>query len=233
MTMPYIGGLAGYRTARTTQPRIVFRDGKWETHPFPAGVIINGTLSRDPLNTGDIDVLRPGLLMGKVTATGLYASSILGVTTAAEAIGSTDITAAAATVTELVRRVGATGTFKLIGPPAANGVVAIETVTYSAASGTSITATAIVNAFVSGSLIVPTDGSETPITIIPDGNGIKVTDQDGTSENQPFALCPIGGVLLSSQIVNWPSDTSIREWIVGAMTQQGAGRFVFDHLYLA
>jgi len=230
MSEQYIPGLPGVRTARTASHRIVFRQG-WERY-LGQGKIIDGSKARDPLNTGDVDVLRPGVLMGKITSGGKYAPSILGVTTNAEAVGSTAIEAAAAVVTELVRRVGASGTFKLTGPPSAGGTVVTETVTYSAASGTSITCTALVNAFVAGSFIQPTDGSEDPVTVVPDGWGIQCTDVDRTTNlDVEFPQFPIAGIIESAQLVNWPSDTALREWIIGNMDMQGAGKFTFDNLY--
>lgn len=229
--MPYLDvpGLPGIRAERTSSYRRVFKQsGKMA---LALGKIIASGKARDPLNTGDVDVLRAGLLLGQVSASDKYGASILGVTTNAEAVGSVAIEAAAAVVTELLRRVGASGTFKLIGPPVAGGPLAIETVTYSSAATTIIVCTAIVNAFVAGSFICPTDGSEAPLTVVPDGFGIKVTDTDAADLDVQFPEFPIGGVLESSQIINWPSDTALRSYIVGNMNQGAGGQFIFDHLY--
>lgn len=218
-------GLPGIKTERTATPRLIFLTEKGQQY-LPSGKIIRGAVSRDPLNTGDLDVLRPGLLMGKITSGGKYAPSIMGVTTNAEAAGSTSIQAAAAVVTELIRRVGTSGTFKLIGPGSANGVVMEETVTYSAASGTDITCTALTNHFVAGSFICPTDGSEYPKTFITDAYGIKVTDQDATSIDVPFAKLPVAGIVDASQLINWPSDTSLQAWIADFLPN-----FVLDDMF--
>lgn len=222
-------GLPGVSSARTAAPRRVF----WSNSGIylPSSKIIDGALSRDAGNTGDLDVLRAGLLMGKITSGGKYAPSIFGVTTNSESAGSTSIQAAAAVITELVRRVGSTGTFKLTGPPSANGTVATETVTYSAASTTNITVTAIANTYVAGSFITATDGSETPLTFIADDYGVKVTDQDAASVDVPFAVFPVGGVVDSSQLINWPSDTSLRAWIMARINSVDTGKFIFDHNY--
>jgi hypothetical protein len=226
----FIPGEPGIRTAKTSTPRHVFRQAQGAL--FRGGFHrIDGTLSRDPGNTGDIGILRPGLLMGKVTSGGLYAPSAYGVTTNAEAAGSTAIEAAAAVVTELVRRKGASGTFKLIGPPSAGGTPAIETVTYSAASGTSITVTAITAAFVAGSIIAPVDGSELPLTFIcnEQNGGIQVVDTDGSTSLAAvdFSQLPIGGVVDASQLLPWPADDSTRRWIISELNRQSGGRFVF------
>lgn len=232
MSLPgFVPGLPRIGSTYTATHRIVFRDGII-TGDLSGGKMIKGSVSRDPTNTGDLGVLRAGLLMGKRTSGGLYAPSIIGPSTGAIAAGATSLSAAAATVTELVRRVGSTGTFNLVGPPAASGIVAEETITYSAASGTTITVTAPTNSFASGSLIMPTDGSQDILTVIPDGYGISVLDVDGSTElDVPFPLFPIAGVLISANIINWPSDTSLRAWIMSTMSQHGAGKFIFDHTY--
>lgn len=102
---------------------------------LPGGGIIDGSESRDPLNTGDVDVLRAGLLMGKITTTHLWAPSILGVLTVAYADDTgVELTVSVATAVEIVRRIGTSGTFKLTGPPVALGVSRSIQVTYSAIS---------------------------------------------------------------------------------------------------
>lgn len=232
MSSTWFPMMPGITTPRTASHRTIFLQ-RSESFLSP-GKLIDGAKSRDPGNS-NIDCLRIGLLMGKITSSGLYAPSVLGVTTNAEAIGSTSIEASAAVVTELVRRVGATGTFKLTGPPTANGVVTTETVTYSAASGTTITVTAILNAFVAGSFIQPTDGSETPLTFIPDteGYGIAVTDRDGASLTAvEFPRFPVSGIVDSSQLLPaFPSDTSLRAWLLARLNDSHGGQFVFDHAY--
>ena len=49
-----------------------------------------------------------------------------------ETLPNTTITTDVNTAAELVRRIGATGTFKLTGPPTAGGAVVTQTVTFSA-----------------------------------------------------------------------------------------------------
>ena len=106
------------------------------------GRYIDGTKSRDPSNSTDVGVLQPGLVMGKITA-GNYAPSIYGVLNGALTSVGTTVTALAAVITELIRRKGATGTFKITGPPTTAGIVRTLTATYSAASGTTATITAL------------------------------------------------------------------------------------------
>lgn len=124
-------------------PRSINWNSGFNKRYIPSGKTIDGSKSRDPLNTSNVDVLRPGLLLGKISASGKYAPSIIGVTGEAIDGAETAVTVGATVVTELVRRQGASGTFKLTGPPTASGTVRTATVTYSAASGTTITITAI------------------------------------------------------------------------------------------
>lgn len=227
--IPYVPGLPGLRAAKTSRHRHVFKGG-YTPGLLPGGKRLSGLYSRDPLNTDTVTNLQAGLILGLRTADSYYAPSIIGVTTNAEAVGSVAIEASAAVVTELVRRVGSSGTFKLTGPPTANGVVVTETVTYSSAATTIIVCTAIVNAYVAGSFIQPTDGSETPITFIPDSHGIPVTEPDGTAVTVlELPGLPIDGVVDSSQLLNWPSDTSLQTWLVNRLGYYG--KFVWDHLY--
>lgn len=235
MSQPgYVPGLPGMRTAVQAAHRIVFRQGDW-TSDLAQGKIINGSLSRDSGNTGDLGVLRPGMLMGKITATGKYAPSIIGVMQSAYTSGGTELTVSVAQAVEIVRRVGSSGagTLKAIGPPSANGTVAATSVTYSAIDTTTgiITVTSLGVNKVAGTFITAADGSETPLTVIPDGYGITVLDVDNTTAlDVPFPAFPIAGVITSSQLLPvWPSDTSIRAWIVAGLNTYG--QFVFDHGY--
>ena len=221
----------GVGSAKTARYKVIFKGGILPD-VLPGGRSIDATKSRDPSNSDDVAVLLSGLLLGKITSSGLYAPSILGVTTGAIAAGATSISVAAAVITELVRRIGSSGTFKLTGPPVASGAVVTETITYSAASGTTITCTATTNAFIAGAFVQPTDGSESPLTFVPDGYGIPVLDFDGSSlDSVQLGEVPIGGMIYSDRLVNWPSDTSLRQWIVNRLNDVAGGQFVFDHIY--
>ena len=222
----------GPGTAQVSDTRVVvLADAKY----LVRGVVIDGSLSRDPLNTGDTDYLRAGMLLGRITATKLYAPSILGVTTAAyDADGSTNTTlsVSAATATYLVSRVGSSGTFKLTGPPSSAGTVATQTITYSAVNTTTgaITISAGSADAISGSFIQPTDGSETIKGLIGNGQPVRVTDADDTDIDVELEKLVIGGQIDSSQIVNYPSDTSLITWVEDAL--QECGLFVFDAKYI-
>lgn len=338
-----VSGLPGVQSTRTMTPRSLLALAGATAMLLPGFHIIDGTKSGDAGNTPDVDVLRTGLLMGKITTGGKYAESVLGVSTGAITGASTTVTAAAETVTELVRRIGASGTFKLTGPPTANGTARTLTATYSAASTTNITVTALgvaqvdrirfgtaatggnlqltiqkpdgtlattgsaawnatdatylasINTaldtasgvsgaivataisavdtdfgieltyalasypagataaqvallptgatspvytrttantdgrFVSGSFIQPTDGSEAPRGVLSEDFPLKISDQDAARQDQDASKILVGGFLLSSKIVNWPTDTGLQAWIVSQLNTYG--RFVFDHSF--
>ncbi len=205
----------GVAAKRTATPRNILLSEE-SKQLLPGGVVLDGSDSRDPLNTGDIDVLRAGIVLGKKTSGGLYVPSIIGVLASAydkDASFSTVMTVAASTVTELVRRVGSSGTFTIVGPPTSAGTVATEVVTYSAASSTTITVTAAAADYYTGSFIMDTDGSQTPLAILGSDYGVKVTDDDGTSIDPLAPEVLIGGLVDSSQIVNYPSDASLKAWL--------------------
>lgn len=97
--------------------------------------IIDGTKTRDvgqAANGNPTSLLRDGLPLGKSTTGGKYANSFIGLTTAPMQIGATTLTANAAVITEVVRRIGASGTLTLTGysdpVPAINQVEAMPVV---------------------------------------------------------------------------------------------------------
>ena len=145
-----IPGLPGYVSEKIAKHRPIAADGYLEF--LPGGVTLDGSKTRDAGNpdynatTDPLAMfrLRAGLLLGKVTSSGKYTNSFLGYTNGALTSAGTTVTLASANHgVEMVRRIGATGTFKLIGPPTASGTVRALTATYSAISSTSVTITAL------------------------------------------------------------------------------------------
>jgi hypothetical protein len=199
---------------------------------FPGGVVIDGGNARDPLNTPYSYELRAGVLLGKITASGKYGVSVLGLTTAAVTSGGTTVSVAPAVAQELVRRIGNTGTFKLTGPATAGGTVATQVATFSAVNPATgaVTIAAASAACVAGSLVQPTDGSEEPITFVPNGYPLRVVNYDQLNIDVPEARCPIGGVVRSKNIVNWPADPALVAWLTGQLASPGQSYFVFEHL---
>jgi hypothetical protein len=214
-----ITGLPGIGTARTAHPREVLAGNAQLAQYVPGLCVIDGTRSRDALNGTDTDVLRAGVVLGKISATAKYAPSILGVTSAAVAAGATVLTVAPAVAAELIRRIGASGSFKLAGPPTAGGTVATQTVTYSAANATTgvITCSALSAAAVAGSFLQPTDGSETPITLLAARWGQKVTDVSGASTDTLCDSLLLAGHVKTANVVNYPTDTSLIAWLKAAL----------------
>lgn len=150
--------------------RTVSRQGLWDF--LANGGVIDATKSRDQGNTEDPLLLRPGLLMGKVTSGGKWAPSVLGLTNGAYASG-TSLTLSVAAAVELNRRIGASGTFKLTGPPTASGTVRTLTITYSAVNTTTgvvtITAPAVNEVQTVNLVTAATGGSIRLIVQKPDG----------------------------------------------------------------
>lgn len=137
-------GLPGMSAGRSSEHRrLMFSEvGKVNSPGFHT---IDGSKSADIGNTGNVRTIRAGKVMGKITSSGKWAPSIIGtVRTAYD--GSTTLTTVAtgALATELVRRIGSTGTFKVTGPATAGGTVRTLTLTYSNANTSSgdITVTA-------------------------------------------------------------------------------------------
>lgn len=132
MTTPAQTGLAGVRSLLTSAYRTILRSEQG-VNIFAGMATVDGSKCRDPLNTGNLDVLSAGTLMGKITSGGKYACSIMGLTAEALTGAATTLDIPNAAAVELARRVGATGTFKLWGPSSANGTDSRRvTVTYSA-----------------------------------------------------------------------------------------------------
>jgi hypothetical protein len=330
-------GLPGPGTVVAAAHKHVFK-GLWD-QMLPGGKVIDGTVARDATNVGYPSTLQPGLLMGKVSATGWYANSVIGLSTLALTSTGTTLTVGAATATEISRRIGASGTISLVGPAAASGVVRSIAVPYTSVNttagtvamtaaagvnevqtldfanspsgtfelnivdsngvlqktaritysgtiatllanlqtatdlvlatnaivwtGTVVTAVAgtfsgtgyaglpqalivadddaftagsisvarttagVGGAFVTGSFIMPADGSQTILTFIPDGYGIRIADDAGTYYQVPFPEIPIAGMIEHGQIINYPTDPSLQAWLKAQLLLAG-GRFTWD-----
>jgi hypothetical protein len=218
MNIP-ITGLPGVGTARSATPREILAGNAQLAQYVPGLHLIDGSKSRDPLNSSDVDVLRAGLLLGKITSSGKYAPSILGTLSNAASASATSLTVSAATATEIVRRIGTSGTFKLSGPPTAAGTVATQTVTFSAVNTSSgvITCSATSAAAIAGSFVHPTDGSETIVSCLANRWGVKVTDQSGASTDVLEDQLLLAGHVKTANVVNYPTDTSLIAWVKAAL----------------
>jgi hypothetical protein len=124
--------LPGTGALKTAAVGFVFTGGPYAA--LTRGGMIDGSESRDPGNTPNTDILRTGTIMAKNATTGMYAPWSIGVSTAALAGAGTTLTVSAADATELVRRIGTSGTFVLTGTNRASTTAAPvvqRTVTYS------------------------------------------------------------------------------------------------------
>lgn len=195
----------------------------------PSFVTIDGTNSRDTGST-PTSLLRAGNLMGKVTSTGKYRNSVIGLTGADYTSGGTSITVSAAVATEVARLIAAAGasiTLYFIGPPSAAGTVAVTSQTCSAASGTTLTVTSLGVNKASGSIIAASDGSGTPRTVLPFVAGIDVTDQNSASIDQKLPLLASKADIVTTNIPFYSSmDTSVQTWVKAQLV--ATGLFTFD-----
>jgi hypothetical protein len=199
---------------------------------LPGGKVIDGAESRDNLNTGYLHTLRAGMLMGKITASGKYAPSVLGLTTADTSAASTDLTVVESAADELERRVGASGNLRLIGAPTDTGVVAISASlgydSIAAASGGNRVITLSANApavYVDGSFLCAADGTHIPLGLIAKETGYRVTDLDNNNLDVELHELLIGGLIDASQILNYPASalTTLRQWVKDALNSRGVG----------
>lgn len=336
MEIPSVG------TERTATPRQILATLQGALY-LPGGKAIDGSQSRDPANTGDVDVLRAGLVMGLRENNNLYAPSILGTLTVAGTAAGATITVASAVGTELDRRIAAGGLFKVVGPPTVGGTVAVlNTLSYSGQVAGVITLAANVavaevqtstldalmtagtftmtykgyttaaiayNATVAqiqaallllpsvnagditmqaahepdteltctwtfantlgnvpmldidislatgptsctfaettpgelvgaatlgadaaiGSLLMAADGSETPLALLGNQEGVKVTDIDGNNIDVQSSRLVCAGIIDASQIINYSVESSTRAWLKTQLNAaaRGAG-FKFD-----
>lgn len=249
MSLPgLVPGLPGIRAPKIATHKIVFFQGDWLSD-LALGKLIDGNNASDPSNSSpDQIVLQPGLLLGKLTATtgdvntpvlGAYGATVIDNIQANLTTVATSLTLTAAGATELARRFGNSGTFNLIGPPAAGGTVATTTVTYSAVNTTTgvVTITATGVAYLANSFVCGQDGSQTPLTLIPDGYGILVTDNDFiTRLTVQFPQFPIAGVIDPTKIIAGTTaygslDSSLQNWIKTNLSTASGGKFVFTDLF--
>lgn len=227
-----VRGTPGVKAIVSVEFKSIFL-GNWEWY-LPGGKLISSN-SRDSGNTGYLNVLRPGLFMGKATSGGKYLPSFLGVNQSAYTSGGTSITVTAAQATEIVRRIGATGNLTYIGPPAAAGTVAIiSSVAYSAVNTSTgvITVTSLGANLIAGGLVCSTDGTHLPLTMIPPRNaGINIFDPLGTAQDTPFEMMPVGGTIDVASLPYWPTDTSLITWLKNQLSASSYGKFVYSDSY--
>lgn len=231
---PVVGTPGTYTPTRVTFSQVFYaaNDGYLN---LPEGVLVHGAIAGDAGNTGDTDILRPGTLLGKATSgtySGYYGTVIKGILQGAVSATGTSVTVTPAQAVEIVRQQGTTGTLRFVGPPTANGTVATFTETYSAVNTTTgvITVSALNADLVAGSWVTFDDGTHIPKTFIVDQDGFKVT-RDGSYVAAQLYRLPLAGVINEAKFPNWPTDTSIRQFIVDNLNALAGGKFSFKYYY--
>ena len=230
----FITGLPGIMTSRAAAPRKVLVTTQGVIR-MPKMVSIDGTLSGDAGNTPDVDVLRAGVLMGKITTGGKYRNSIVGKSNLAYTDNELAIQMDLATATEIARLKTAGGGGNLsmlfIGPPTAGGTVAETAITVTAVTLNGATSTVTVADLglnkVTDSLLCLADGSKTPVAIVEDSYGILLSDIDKVRKDVPLDRLVVAGVVDVNQIVNYPADASTKAW-VKAQLRLGGGEWIFS-----
>lgn len=115
-----------------SQPRNVFYQGEQFSRMLAGPLTIDGTACSNPDNSPYDWLLFAGTILGRNTATKKYETSIIGLTSGAIAAGAEALSVSVAVAKEIVRRIGTSGQLKLIGPPTAAGIVAVQVLSFTA-----------------------------------------------------------------------------------------------------
>jgi hypothetical protein len=239
-----INGPPGIGNTYTAQPFLPFLDNDRGAEYLDGGRFISA-FSRDWNNPNLPTLLTPGLIMGKISAAvgnipatdvGNYAPMILGVTTANTTNGGTTVTVSAAQAAALVARVGGSGTntISIVGPPTAGGTVAQQTLTYSAVNTTTgvITVSATSAAYVTGSIIVGTDGTQLPKGLLGGVEyGLPVVDPAGNAVTAQMPRLHVAGQIVGARVPGLLSgDASTITYVKGLLNASGR-HFIFTEEY--
>ena len=240
----FAGNSPGVSTITSFTPRMI-----WATlNPAFSPTVVSsdgfiaGALTRDPGQTpagGSVNVLREGLLLGKVTDTtstyyGQYGNSIIGITKTAASGATTSgtIGTTAEVVAEVTRLMGTNSTYNaiVVGPPTATGTVAVLPATFSASTGTSLTYSANngpTAAVAAGSYICPGDGRYLPLNILSgtfNRAGLDVVDLNGSNLTVQIPQYVRDGDARSNMIINLLTDDNANSvnapctaWVIAQM----------------
>ena len=220
--------------------------GRGGVQYLPGGGTIDGNNARDPANTYSgnlpnaqtsyVNVLEPGLLMGKITASGFYGASVFGLTSAAIHRRGHEFHGA--------RRRGP-GNHP---PPGRHDGLALPDRSgdgrrhgESAGGDRDERGGHVGNPRdLHGDAVRPwptrpwparwcsrPTAARTIKTFVDEEDGIRVTDINGNGLNIQFPRVPIaGGVVNAPNIVNYPSDPALQAWVKTAL--KAAGPFIFS-----
>lgn len=226
---PLVNGMPSVGAVNTAAIGLIY-SGSDQPAYKPGGGQVVGAKSRDPGNSPDVEILRTGTIMAKNSTNGLYAVWAIGTFQAATLASATSLTLTPAEAVELVRRIGTSGVFTVVGSATASGAIVTEVVTFSGVNTTTgvVTVTAMTSAFVAGSVV--TEANYTvPTTFVDYANGLTVPT-DGT--NRLWAHIPTAAHVKASALLPWPSstNTSLRTHIRTSLSTVSGGKFVFDDM---
>lgn len=91
------------------------------------------------------------------------------------------------------------------------------------------TTTGVDGRYVTGSYVQPTDGSETPVTLVPDGYGFQIPAESPYDVDWPNL--PIAGVIDFGQVLPAAADASLKAWVKAALSTLRGGKFTFSDGY--
>ena len=236
-------GLPRLMSGDTVAYRSVLRSEEGKVF-LPGSRIIHGSGSRDVGNTGDTNILRSGILMGMDSTSKKFEPAYVGFLTAAASSGDLKLNIGTTAAAEVLRRIGASGDVKVIGPSGTfehTGMTYVSTAHYTSLSSNLmvLSADGALRDFVVGSMIADSNGSHEPKAILPDGTGIKVTSGDLTSIDVQFPQVLVGGVLDESQLITHQGfssefgygNTQIKNFLKAELRTYGIG-FTFDGDFL-
>jgi hypothetical protein len=225
------GAVPGIGATQTAAFRKVLLTGDGVLY-LAGGGRLDGTKSSDPSNTNDAGnamptVLQGGILLGKVTSTGKYATSVIDVLQAATLGGATSFKLTPAGAAELLRRIGSSGNCTITGAPTASGVVVLTIVAFTSINVTSgvVQCTAITPAITAGAFVGDTDGSATPTTLLAKEDGMFVVDQWGNRQDKELPWIPVLAQINTDGIVNYPAaaNTTLVAWLQSALRANAMG----------
>jgi len=227
-----IYGSPGWYAGRTITPINIYTNPATARYG-PSFYFFDGNLARDP-DDNPTTLLRAGLLCGKVTTSaegGGYANSVIGVTTANYTSGGLSLTVTPQCATEIVRRIGTSGTFNTVGGTTATAAATVTLTTYSAVNTTTgvITVSSLGVNVAAGAAIMPTDGSQNVNTIYDNEYGTDVTDVLNNNIDQPIHRFVIGGDFFSALIINLTVvNAGTEAYLKAQLRANSGGVFTFD-----
>lgn len=228
-------GPPGIGTTATITPFPDFLDNDRGSEYLDGGKYMS-SLATDWNNPLLPTLLSRGLMIGKITAAagnvpssdiGKYAPTLLGILTASASSGATSLVVSAAQAVAIAARVGSTGTntISVVGGPTAGGTVAQQTLTFSAinTSTGAITVSATSAAYVIGSAIVATDGSQLPLALLGGHEyGLTTVGPTGAQVSAQIARLHLAGQIISSRVPGLMSlDSTTTKYFKNLLNSSG------------